>query len=249
MGCTSASIRQLHFAVAGPAFRFYDKTKCPVSYIAQDDTGILKAMPPKSIKPATLSGRHAGRPRSESSRVAILETAYAFLRCKPIAEINTIHIARKARVSTATVYRWWPTKEALLLEAFLHKSEREVVVPEYGRPLDRLREYVLEIGRYFTGEDGIIVARLLGAIQDNPLLRREFAAHILSPRRKESRALVRAAIRAGQLPAGTHADLLLEMVVGPLIVRLLFRHEKITERYIREAYKLGIASVTGGKSR
>jgi AcrR family transcriptional regulator len=48
------------------------------------------------------------------SRVSILDAAYSFLRTRPVSAISTIHIARKAGVSTATVYRWWPTKEALL---------------------------------------------------------------------------------------------------------------------------------------
>jgi AcrR family transcriptional regulator len=75
------------------------------------------------VEPELKPARSAGRPRSEESRASILETAYSFLRRFPVAAISTIHIAREAGVSTATVYRWWSTKEALLLDAFLHTAD------------------------------------------------------------------------------------------------------------------------------
>jgi AcrR family transcriptional regulator len=185
--------------------------------------------------------RPAGRPRSEVSRQAILRAAYALLEHKSFAEITTIEIARRARVSTATVYRWWKTQEALLVEAFLNKTEHEFVLPTCGRPLDRLLDYLLEIGRFFKGKHGIVVARLLAAIQDNPVLREEFAGRIFSPRRCEARDYVAQAIAERQLPAGTNADLFMELLVGPLLTRLLLRHDELSPRYIRQVYALGIA--------
>src|ERR1035437_1652097 len=99
--------------------------------------------------------RSAGRPRSEESRASILDAAYSSLQRFPVSVISTIHIAREAGVSTATVYRWWSTKEALLLEAFLHTADHELVLKCEGSPLERLKEYILQVGRFFTGENGI----------------------------------------------------------------------------------------------
>jgi AcrR family transcriptional regulator len=83
--------------------------------------------------------RPAGRPRSLASRAAILEAAYTFLQDRPMASISILHIARKAGVSTATVYRWWSTKEALLLEAFLNKVDSELLLSREGNPLERIK--------------------------------------------------------------------------------------------------------------
>ena len=182
--------------------------------------------------PETDSRRQAGRPRSEVARKAILESAYSFLEEKPIAEISTIHIAQKAGVSTATVYRWWTTKEALLLEALLYCCGHAVVLSDAGTPLDRLRDYVLQVGRFFTGKSGIVVARLLTAIQDNALLRQEFVEQIYAPRDRENMAVVEEAIRMRQLPANTEMRLFLDSIFGPLLVRLLIRHEPIDEAYV-----------------
>ena len=63
--------------------------------------------------------RAPGRPRSETSRKAILSAAYRMLKDKGLTAISTPALAAEAGVSTATLYRWWPTKEAIALDAFL----------------------------------------------------------------------------------------------------------------------------------
>jgi AcrR family transcriptional regulator len=163
------------------------------------------------------------------------------LQSKPIASISTVHIARKAGVSTATVYRWWPTQEALLLDAFLHKTDHVLVLVPEGPPLERLKEYVLQIGRFFTGENGIVVARLLTAIQDNAVLRKEFAERVISPRDKEFRAIVQEAIEQHQLPAGTDLGQFLDTIIGPLLTRLLIRHELIEEAFVISVFDRVVA--------
>lgn len=185
--------------------------------------------------------RPAGRPRSEVSRAAILDAAYSFLQGKPVASISTVHIARKAGVSTATVYRWWSTKEALLLDAFLNKADHEIVLKSEGPPLKRLKEYVIQVGRFFTGKNGIVVARLLTAIQDNPILHKEFLTRVYSPRDKEFRAIVKEAIKKRQLPANTEVSVFLETMIGPLLARLLMRHEQIDEAFVISVFDWVVA--------
>jgi len=183
---------------------------------------------PSSTQPA----RRAGRPRSEESRASILDAAYKSLRRIPVSEITTVHIAHQAGVSTATVYRWWSTKEALLLDAFLYTVEHEVVFQREGLPLERLKGYILQVGRFFTGANGVVTARLLTAIQDNSILRNDFLKRVYSPREMELRATVKEAIKRGDLPPELKINLFLDSIVGPLLARLLFRHERIDESYV-----------------
>jgi len=185
--------------------------------------------------------RSAGRPRSEASRASILDAAYSFLRRFPVSAISTIHIAREAGVSSATVYRWWSTKEALLLDAFLHTADHEMVLKPGGSPLQRLKEYILQVGRFFTGENGIVVARLLTAIQDNATLRKEFLKRVYSPRDKEIRAIIDQAIKLGDLPADLKITVFLDSIIGPLLARLLLRHEKIDEAFVGAVFEQVVA--------
>jgi AcrR family transcriptional regulator len=198
-------------------------------------------MSPKIAKPQATSKRHAGRPRSEASRAAILDAAYSFLLDRAVASISLLHIARKAGVSTATVYRWWSTKEALLLDAFLNKADREVVLKSNGAPLERLKEYILQVGRFFTGKNGIVAVRLLTAIQDNAMLRKEFMERVYSPREKAFRKTVQEAIEQRQLPAATEVASFLDTIFGPLLSRLLIRHEQIDEGFVISVFDRVVA--------
>jgi AcrR family transcriptional regulator len=201
-------------------------------------------MPGTKIKPAVPPPRPAGRPRSEESRAAILRAAYSFLQSRPVAAISTVHIAHKAGVSTATVYRWWSTKEALLLDAFLEMADPELTIPSRGTPLERLRAYVLSVGRLFSGKSGIVVARLLTAIQDNATLRREFSERVFDPREKAIRNLVKEAIAQRELPQEMEVGVFLDMMIGPLLARQLIRHKKLDEDYMRTAFDWAVAGAT-----
>ena len=184
-----------------------------------------------------------GRPRSEVSTAAILDAAYSFLEEQPVASISPLHIARRAGVSTATVYRWWPTKEALLLDAFLHKTEKELVLRSIGDPLQRLKQHALEVGRFLNGSHGIVVIRMLTAIQENAALRESFLERISSPRSKEIRDAVRAAIRQKQLPPTTNAAQFADMLFGPLFVRRLMAHDPLSDAFVVSVFEHTVAGI------
>jgi AcrR family transcriptional regulator len=190
--------------------------------------------------------RTLGRPRSEHSRTALLDAAYRFLQNQPVAVISSFHIAREAGVSTATMYRWWPTKETLLLDAFLYKTKEESSIGTKGSPLDRLKQHVIQVGRFFGGKEGIVVARLLTAIQDNPPLRDAFLERVSSPRSEAFREVVMEAIHEGQLPATTNVKEFADMLFGPLFMRLLIGHEPISDDFVISTFEQIVA---GAKAR
>lgn len=184
--------------------------------------------------------RPVGRPRSEGTRAAILASAYEFLETLPIAEITTVHIARKAGASTATVYRWWTTKEALLLDAFLDRMESMKETHE-GTPLEQLRSHLLEVGRFFAGRNGIVIARLLTAIQDNAVLREDFLSRVIQPQTQDKHDLIKAAIAAGDLPANTDIPFFLDILFGPLIGRLLKHQGVVDDAYVTAVFNHVVA--------
>src|SRR5689334_22276137 len=58
-----------------------------------------------------------GRPRSEKAHKAILAAAAELLLARGLSEVSMDAVAERAGVSKATIYRWWPTKETLALDA------------------------------------------------------------------------------------------------------------------------------------
>lgn len=184
---------------------------------------------------------NGGRPRSEASRVALLETAYGLMKKHSLAAITTQQIAAQASVSTATVYRWWDTKEALLVDAFLHVKQQNVRIADTGSPLHRIREHAVEAGKFLEGEHGLVAARLLAAIQDDPNLRDHFLEKFYVPHSSEMMELARQAVKAGELPPKTNIRLFLDIQFGACMTRLLLRHEPIRGSDYALAFDIAVA--------
>ena len=188
-----------------------------------------------------LAKSSAGRPRSETSRLALLEAAYSLMKEHPVSAISTQQVANMAGVSTATVYRWWPTKESLLLEAFLHVKEREMPMREDGSPLERMREHAISAGKFFEGENGRVAARILMAIQDDKSLREAFTEQLYLPQSSRMMKVARQAVEAGELPPATDLKLFLDMLFGSCLVRLLMRHESVRRSDTENSFDLAVA--------
>src|ERR1700742_2872435 len=76
--------------------------------------------------------RPPGRPRCEQSRQAILRSTLRLLRKTGFAQLSIEAIAADARVGKATVYRWWPNKGALVVDAFATSTEEVLHFPDCG---------------------------------------------------------------------------------------------------------------------
>jgi AcrR family transcriptional regulator len=182
-----------------------------------------------------------GRPRSEQARAAILTAAYSFIKKQPVAEVFVEQIALKAGVSRATIYRWWPAKEPLLVEAFLYKTGT-ISVNSASSPLDKLQRYVAKLGRFLGGEHGVIAARILAAIQDDEPMRDAFIKQIF-PVSEIQQAIAEAAAK-GMLPAEINSFDFADMLLGPLFFRLLIGHRTISKSFVKSIFEHAVAGST-----
>src|ERR1022692_4481708 len=81
----------------------------------------------------TAGKRAPGRPRSEESRQSILRSTLKLLQQDGgFPELSIEAIAADANVGKTTVYRWWPTKAALVADAFFTSAEEELQFPNTG---------------------------------------------------------------------------------------------------------------------
>ena len=182
----------------------------------------MKSDPSRSSNPA---GRKTGRPRSEKTRSAILSAAFGLLKTHGFVDVSMQEIAVQAGVSTATLYRWWDNKHAILLEAYLEKTRELLPYARSGRPLARLRRYCLRLVDFLKSDNGQVFLRLMLAIQDDPVLRMAFYEKVYLPRRGEGRAVVQEAITAGELPSTVDPDCMINLLIGPLILPSLLGQE------------------------
>jgi AcrR family transcriptional regulator len=176
---------------------------------------------PNIIRAPRASSRPIGRPRSEKTRKAILKAAFRLLKKHGFEGVSNQQIAREACVSTATLYRWWKSKQAILLDAYLETTRELLPYGKTGSPLKRLRRYTIRIAEFLKSEDGRVFLRLMLAIQDSPGLRKAFYEDVFLPRRAEGCKVVQEAIAAGELPDSVDPGLLINFLIGPQVLPAL----------------------------
>jgi AcrR family transcriptional regulator len=196
----------------------------------------MKANAARASEPSKRTTRRAtGRPRSEKTRKAILKAAFDLLKREGFDGISTQQLAIQAGVSTATLYRWWDNKQAILLDAYLETTRDLLPSRKTGTPLARLRTYTLRIAQFLKNEKGRVFLRLLLAIQDDPALRKGFYEDVFLPRRAEGCAIVEEAIAAAELPDRVDPDFLINQIIGPQVLRALLE-QGLGAKYARRIF-------------
>src|SRR6201991_1175938 len=109
---------------------------------------------------ATPSGRAPHR-RNEQARLAVLHAADDLLAERGFAGLTIEGIAARAGVAKQTIYRWWPSKVDILLEAFLTDADEELTPPDTGDLAADLRAYLAGLARFLTAADAGAVFRAL----------------------------------------------------------------------------------------
>jgi len=183
-----------------------------------------------------MSGKRApGRPRSEESRQSILRSTLKLLQQDGgFPELSIEAIAADANVGKTTVYRWWPTKAALVADAFSASAEEELQFPNTGSVRRDMSLQMRRLIRIFQSPRGKVVAALLAGGQSDPELIEAFRDRFLWPRRKQAYATLQRGIDRGELPAGTDLNLVLDSLYGPIYMRFLIRHFKLDEGFADE---------------
>ncbi|HVW84765.1 MAG TPA: TetR/AcrR family transcriptional regulator [Bryobacteraceae bacterium] len=176
--------------------------------------------------------RGRGRPRDEEVRKRILASAADLLRERCFREISVDAIAEHAGSGKATVYRWWPHKAAVLIEAVREEVAREMPFPNTGSLEGDLRAQLRQFASLVTGRHGRIFTRFVAAALEDADVAEAFRQMWITPRRQETKAALRRYQASGDLPDHVDLDCVVEMLFGPLYYRLLFRWGPLSDEYI-----------------
>lgn len=202
---------------------------------------MMPPAPTTAARTRRREGAGRGRPRSDRAREAILDATLGELTDHGFLGLGIEAIAQRAGVAKTTIYRWWPDKVALALDALRHLPE----LPESDTgslvgDLDLLRRDLLEL----------LASTSLGSVL--PVLiaeRRRRSEHQMAIdeyMRERSmpwaRAVERAIARA-ELPAGIDAKFVALLLAGPLTHSILFTDEPFGERAWAEAIAITLAGI------
>jgi AcrR family transcriptional regulator len=183
--------------------------------------------------------RSAGRPRSAEADIAILEAATAILAERGLAGMSMEEVAARAGVGKATVYRRWPSRGALALDAFMSEFRSQLPLPDTGTLrgdlLAALRAWSRAVSRTRAGR---MLAGLLAEAQRDPQLATAWRERVFDPLRAQHKALVESAARRGEISPDTDADVVLDLIFGAAYHRLLHGHLPLNDRFARQVVDL-----------
>ena len=170
--------------------------------------------------------RVRGRPRSGTTHRKILLATRDLLMERNFAELRIEHIAARAGVSKATIYRRWPSKEALAQELLAELAGPHISVPDTGDTRAELLACVLNPMRAVTDTPfGPVIRALLSQIATNPTLGDPFRATVVQARRDEIARVIERGKARGDLREDADPGIATELLVGPVYFRVMFGGE------------------------
>ncbi len=178
-----------------------------------------------------MSTRSPGRPRSEPARQAVLAAAVGLLEQDGYGQVTMEAIARGAGVSKQTVYRWWPTKAEIVLEALNEAASAIAPAPDSGSLEADLRSFLQRTVAGATRRNARMLAALMAEAQLDDVFAESFRGGFLARRRQVLRETLQRARARGEIAASMDVDFLVELVFGTFWYRILDHHAALDRRF------------------
>src|SRR6266487_2692 len=190
-----------------------------------------------------------GRPRSEKAQKAILAAAIELLLEQGLHAMSMDDVAQLAGFSKSTIYRWWPSKEMLAVDALatewappLPTAERDTGTLR-GDLVARFRPWLRQLNQKPFGR---VIAGIVAEAQTDPEFAQLYREHFVQPRRDATRPLVLRAIDRGEIAADTDLEVTLDLLYGPIYHRLLHGHAPLNDRFVQQVIDAVIAAISSG---
>ena len=185
--------------------------------------------------------------RNQRSRQAILTATTDLLGEVGYPKLTVEAIAARAGVGKQTIYRWWPDKGAVVLDAYLAlvEADQELSFPDSG---DLAADLQMVLGSMVDSLADPVFARryraLLAAIQDDPTLAAALLERLLRPWLAATTGRLRAARQAGQLRNDVDLEVAAELLYGPVYYRWLLRTGPISRQYADTVLAMTLRALT-----
>src|SRR4051794_25735715 len=174
--------------------------------------------------------------RSEASRQSILEATLRLLTDEDmtVKTLSIEAIAREAGVGKTTIYRWWPSKAAVVIDAFMENHLLQTPVRDDVPVRDALESHLRSLIRQYAGPAGSLVAQLLAESQYDPETREMFRQRFFLDRYQTIVDLVQRGIDRGELSPNLDPEVFSETLYAPVYQRLLIGHRPLKPSLAKE---------------
>jgi AcrR family transcriptional regulator len=169
--------------------------------------------------------------RVERSKKAVLETTYRLLSEAGLSGVSVDEVCRRSGVAKTTIYRHWPSREALLLDACSSMGPKSQA-PDTGSLKRDLETLVAQIAqRLRSAPWATVLPSIIDAAERDRQLA-EVQARIHSEMRSPLRTIVERAQEKGELPKKLDPAHVIAHILGPLFYRRWFSREALDEQFL-----------------
>jgi AcrR family transcriptional regulator len=150
-------------------------------------------------------------------------------------------VAARAGVHKTTVYRRWPDRSSLVLDAMLELSSSTVPVPDTGSLRDDLLTLAGAIAANLSSPQVVAILRTLVAASNEPVIAAASRSYWRARFDLVSQVVSRG-IERGELPADASSDPIIEVLIGPLYLRALVTRQPLDAEFVRRCVGAALGS-------
>lgn len=192
--------------------------------------------------------------RSEASRQAVLSATMELLGTEApgpvsIQKLTIEAIARHAGVGKATIYRWWPTKAALVIDSFVVRHVSHTPVDDTLPAGEALRRHVARLVEWYSGHEGSLVAQLIAECQYDPATLQAFHEHFWAGRVAVATELMERAQDEGVVRKDVAPAFAAELIYSPIYQRLLFGNAPLDAEFAERVVAIALRGLASHPDR
>jgi len=180
-----------------------------------------------SLQTVTSRRPHTGSRRNDAAEQAILRAAAELLAADGGAPITVAAIAERAGVGKQTIYRWWPSKSAVLLDAMIHRARQVAPAPDSGDLHTDLRLFLRSTFAATPDNRSLLLGVLREALGDTATM--DQLATFTAARRDDLAQILDHARGRGQIPVAERLATVIDQAFGLVWYRMIFAHELFDE--------------------
>lgn len=185
----------------------------------------------KSLKKQNSPSKKTRR-RSQSSHEAILKATVELLEEVGYVSMSIEGIARRAGVGKQTIYRWWSSKAALVMEAYTTVVAKKFPLPSTGKVQEDLEAIFCPLFKVLnTTTAGTALAGIMTEAQNNPELAQAFRDQFVASRRAVIKTILESGIKRGELRKDINLECAVDSLYGAMWYRLLLAHAPLDENF------------------
>lgn len=188
------------------------------------------------MKTERKSAARPGRPRNDDLDRRVLQTAWEQVLRNGFRATSMESISSESGVVKASIYRRWPNKAAVVMDAFMQEFGRDTAFPESPSALESVRLQLRAQARAFCGNFGTLLKSLVGEAQFDAELAEALRERWVSPRRAMVGAVLRRATAQQEIPDDTDIEQTIDLLYAPINYRLLFGTGPVTEEYVESVF-------------